>query len=92
MQDRGGGVRDEEFLGVVAEVNARRSMMDRLVRNVSQRGALAGMIRRQAGRVGLAFRTMLKDPHSSDLDERLRRSQIKQRQLKRRIDELLGQR
>ena len=46
---------------------------------------------RHAGRVGLAFRTMITDPQSSDLDERLRRSQIKQRQLKRRIKELLGE-
>ncbi len=49
------------------------------------------MIWRHAGRVGLAFRTMVTDPQSNDLDERLRRSQIKQRQLKRRIKELLGE-
>ena len=34
---------------------------------------------------------MVTDPPSSDLDERLRRSQIKQRQLKRRIKELIGE-
>ena len=55
------------------------------------RSFLAQMIWRHADRVGLAFRTMMTDPQSSDLDERLRRSQIKQRQLKRRIKELLGE-
>ena len=55
------------------------------------RSFLARIIWRQANRVGLAFRTMFTDAPSSDLDERLRRSQIKQRQLKRRIKELLGE-
>ena len=55
------------------------------------RSFLARIIWRQANRVGLAFRTMLTDAPSSDLDERLRRSQIKQRQLKRRIKELIGE-
>ena len=54
------------------------------------RSFLAKMIWRQANRVGLAFRTMVTDPPADDLDERLRLSQIKQRQLKRRIKELLG--
>jgi hypothetical protein len=49
------------------------------------------MIWRQANRVGLAFLTMVTDPTASDLDERLRRSQIKKRQLQRRIKELTGQ-
>ena len=55
------------------------------------RSFLAQMIWRHANRVGLAFRTMVTDPQSDDLDARLRRSQIKQRQLKRRIKELLGE-
>jgi hypothetical protein len=55
------------------------------------RSFLARIIWRQANRVGLAFHTMFTDAPSSDLDERLRRSQIKQRQLKRRIKELLGE-
>ena len=55
------------------------------------RSFLAKMIWRQANRVGLAFRTMATDPPASDLEERLRISQIKQRQLKRRIKELIGE-
>ena len=34
---------------------------------------------------------MFADAPSSDLDERLRRSEIKKRQLQRRIKELLGE-
>lgn len=57
------------------------------------RSFLARMIWRQADRVGLAFRTMTASgvPASTDLDERLRRSEQKKRQLQRRIDELLGE-
>jgi hypothetical protein len=49
------------------------------------------MIWRQANRVGLAFRTMVTDAPADDLDERLRRSEIKKRQLQRRIKELIGE-
>jgi len=42
--------------------------------------------------VGVAFRAETPAEPVSDLDERLRRSEIKKRQLQRRIDELLGQR
>jgi len=42
--------------------------------------------------VGIAFRAESPAEPVSDLDERLRRSEIKKRQLQRRIDELLGQR
>jgi hypothetical protein len=55
------------------------------------RSFLARIIWRQANRVGLAFRTMFTDTPSNDLDERLRRSEIKKRQLQRRIKELLGE-
>jgi hypothetical protein len=55
------------------------------------RSFLVKMIWRQANRVGFAFRTMITDPPASDLDERLRRSEIKKRQLQRRIKELLGE-
>ena len=41
--------------------------------------------------VGVAFRAESPEP-VSDLAERLRRSEIKKRQLERRIDELLGER
>ena len=55
------------------------------------RSFLAKMIWRQANRVGLAFRTMMTDAPASDLDERLRRSEIKKRQLQRRIKDLIGE-
>ena len=42
--------------------------------------------------VGVAFRVDPPAEPVSDLGERLRRSQIKKRQLQRQIDELLGQR
>lgn len=55
------------------------------------RSFIADTIWRHAGRIGLAFRTMVTDPPSDDLDERLRRSQIKQRELKKRIRDLIGE-
>jgi hypothetical protein len=57
----------------------------------SRRSYLARMIWRQANKVGLAFRMMTSDTPVNDLDERLRKSEIKKRQLQRRINELLGQ-
>ena len=42
--------------------------------------------------VGVAFRAESPAEPVSDLGERLRRSEIKKRQLQRQIDELLGQR
>jgi PilZ domain-containing protein len=55
------------------------------------RSFLAKMIWRQANRVGLAFRTIMTDESGSDFDERLRRSEIKKRELQRRIKELIGE-
>ena len=55
------------------------------------RSFLARLIWRQANKVGLAFRIMTSDTPVSDLDERVRRSEIKKRQLQQRIKELLGQ-
>ncbi|MFB9265658.1 PilZ domain-containing protein [Bradyrhizobium erythrophlei] len=55
------------------------------------RSFLARLIWRQANKVGLAFRIMTSDTPVSDLDERLRQSEIKKRQLQRRIKELLGE-
>jgi hypothetical protein len=42
--------------------------------------------------VGVAFRGESPAAPVSDIEERLRRSEIKKRQLQRRIDELLGER
>jgi hypothetical protein len=57
------------------------------------RSFFARMIWRQANKVGLAFRGMTASgvPESNDLDERLRRSEQKKRQLQHRINELLGE-
>jgi hypothetical protein len=55
------------------------------------RSYLARLVWRQANKVGLAFRMMTSDAPVSDLDERLRRSEIKKRQLQRRIKELIGE-
>jgi len=55
------------------------------------RSYLARVIWREAGRLGLAFRTMITDPGGSDLDARLRASEKKKRELQRRIKELIGE-
>lgn len=55
------------------------------------RSYLTHLIWRQANKVGLAFRIMISDKPVDDLDERLRKSEIKKRQLQRRINELLGE-
>lgn len=86
-------VRNINERGACVEIDETARLPENLSLNIPRKGRsfLARMIWRQAGRVGLAFRTMVTDPQSNDLDERLRRSQIKQRQLKRRIKELLGE-
>ena len=86
-------VRNINERGACVEIDETARLPEKLSLNIPRKGRafLASMIWRHAGRVGLAFRTMVTDPQSNDLDERLRRSQIKQRQLKRRIKELLGE-
>lgn len=86
-------VRNINERGACVEIDEAARLPDDVSLNIPRKGRsfLARMIWRQANRVGLAFRTMVTDPQSNDLDERLRRSQIKQRQLKRRIKELLGE-
>lgn len=86
-------VRNLSDRGACVEIDGTARLPEKISLRIPRKGRsfLAEMIWRQANRVGLAFRTMVTDPHSNDLDERLRRSQIKQRQLKRRIKELLGE-
>jgi hypothetical protein len=111
-------MRDKVIYGGVASAHDRGSMVDCVVRNISEGGAcvefeetadlpeeirltiarknrsfFARMIWRQANKVGLAFRTMTASgvPEATDLDERLRRSEQKKRQLQHRINELLGE-
>ena len=84
-------VRNFSDRGACVEIDETAKLPENISLNIPRRGRsfLAQMIWRHANRVGLAFRTMVTDPPSDDLDERLRRSQIKQRQLKRRIKELI---
>lgn len=74
-------------------VNAAR-MPEQANLTIARKGRsfLARLIWRQANKVALAFRIMTSEAPVSDLDERLRRSEIKKRQLQRRIEELLGER
>jgi len=86
-------VRNISKHGACVEIDETARLPETLSLNIPRKGRsfLAHLIWRQANRVGLAFRTMVTDPPSDDLDARLRRSQIKQRQLKRRIRELIGE-
>jgi hypothetical protein len=86
-------VRNISERGACLEIDETAKLPEKLRLNIPRKGHLylADLIWRHANRVGLAFRTMVMDPEASDLDERLRRSQIKQRQLKRRIRELIGE-
>ena len=79
--------------GACIELDQNVRLPEEMKLTIARKGRsfFARMIWRQANRVGLAFRTMITDPPACDLDERLRRSQIKQRQLKRRIKELIGE-
>ena len=86
-------VRNVSDRGACVEIDESAKLPDEISLNIPRKGhsVLARLIWRHANRVGLAFRTMVTDPESNDLDARLRRSQIKQRQLKRRIRELIGE-
>ncbi|QOZ33960.1 PilZ domain-containing protein [Bradyrhizobium sp. CCBAU 53421] len=79
--------------GACVEFGDAAHLPEEMNLNVARKGRsfLARMIWRQANKVGLAFRIMTSDTPVSDLDERVRRSEIKKRQLQRRIKELLGQ-
>ncbi|SRR6266851_1655524 len=79
--------------GACIELDGGAKLPDQINLKIPRKGRsfLAKMIWRQANRVGLAFRTMVTDAPASDFDERLRRSEIKKRQLQRRIKELIGE-
>jgi hypothetical protein len=85
-------VRNFSESGACIELNASANLPDEMNLTIKhkQRSYLARMIWRQANRVGLAFRVMVTDTPVDDLDVRLRQSQKKQRELRRRINELLG--
>jgi hypothetical protein len=81
--------------GVCVEFDETARLPDEMRLTITQKDCsfFARMMWRRAGEVGLAFRTMTAAglPASTDLDERLRRSEQKKRQLQRRIKELTGE-
>jgi hypothetical protein len=80
--------------GACVEFDAAAKLPDEIDLTIPRRGRsfLARTVWRQAGKVGLAFLNMIgSDTPASDLDERLRRSEQKKRQLQRRIKELLSE-
>jgi hypothetical protein len=86
-------VRNISEHGACVEFDGTAQLPEEINLTVARKGRsfLARLIWRQANKVGLAFRIMTSDTPVSDLDERLRRSEIKKRQLQRRIKELLGE-
>ncbi|WGS02125.1 PilZ domain-containing protein [Bradyrhizobium sp. ISRA443] len=86
-------VRNISEHGACVEVDHAERLPEEIKLSVARKGRsfLARLIWRQANKVGLAFRIMTSDTLVSDLDERLRRSEIKKRQLQRRIKELIGE-
>ena len=86
-------VRNISDNGACVEFDASAPVPVEMKLTVARKGRsyLTRLIWRQANKVGLAFRIMTSDTPVSDLDERLRRSEIKKRQLQRRINQLLGE-
>ena len=86
-------VRNFNERGACVETGAGARLPEEVKLTIVRKGRsfLAGIIWREANRLGLAFQTMITDPAASDLDTRLRRSEQKKRQLQRRINELLGE-
>jgi PilZ domain-containing protein len=86
-------VRNISEQGACVEFESTARVPEQMKLTVARKGRsfLAHLIWRQANKVGLAFRMMTSDAPVSDLDERLRRSEIKKRQFQRRIKQLLGE-
>lgn len=86
-------VRNISDTGACVEFDTAAKLPEEMNLTIARKGRsfLARLIWRQANKVGLAFRIMTSDAPVSDLDERLRRSEIKKRQLQRRIKQLLGE-
>src|SRR6266545_1407877 len=74
--------------------NAFRLHKEQISLTIARKGRsfLAKIVWWRDNFVGVAFRAESPAEPVSDLAERLRRSEIKKRQLERRIDELLGER
>ena len=88
-------VRNMSQGGACVEFEETAKLPDEMRVTISQKGCsfFARTMWRRAGKVGLEFRTMTAAglPATTDLDERLRRSEQKTRQLQRRIKELTGE-
>lgn len=88
-------VRNLSAGGLCVEFDKTAKLPDEMRVTITQKDCsfFARTMWRRAGRVGLAFRTITAAglPASTDLDQRLRRSQQKTRQLQRRIRELTGE-
>jgi hypothetical protein len=86
-------VRNISKSGVCVEFDQAARLPEEMNLAITRKGRsfLARLIWRQANKVGLALRIMTSDRPVDDLGERLRRSEIKKRQLQRRINELLGE-
>jgi len=85
ISDKGASI---EFSNVVNLPRERMSL--RVARK--GRSFLAKVVWWRDNFVGLAFKAETPSEPVSDLEERLRKSEIKKRQLQRRIKELLGER
>jgi hypothetical protein len=85
ISDKGATI---EFRNVVQLPSEQMSL--RIARK--GRSFLARVIWWRDNFVGVAFRAEAPSEPVSDLEERLRKSEIKKRQLQRRINELLGER
>jgi len=85
ISDKGATI---EFSNVVQLPSEQMSL--RIARK--GRSFLARVIWWRDNFVGVAFRAEAPSEPVSDLEERLRKSEIKKRQLQRRINELLGER
>jgi hypothetical protein len=86
-------VRNFSENGACVEIDRDARVPEQVNLTIARKGRsyLARVIWRQANRLGLAFRVMITDPATSDLDARLRASEKKKRELQRRIKELIGE-
>ena len=86
-------VRNISERGACVELESAGTLPGEMNLTIARKGRsfLARLIWRQANKVGLAFRIMTSDRPVDDLDERLRRSEIKKRELQHRIKQLFGE-
>ncbi|MBR1228588.1 MULTISPECIES: PilZ domain-containing protein [unclassified Bradyrhizobium] len=91
ISDKGASVEFSNTAGLLREqISPREQISLRIARK--GRSFLAKVVWWRDNFVGLAFSGETPAAPVSDLEERLRKSEIKKRQLQRRINELLGER